>query len=76
VVRGARIAVQAFYPLVLNTAKRTRTTVEALETRGFTSATRDGAGRRLRSAHLRYTAGDATLVGVTVAVVTAVPVLL
>lgn len=41
-MRGARIAVQAFYPLVLNTAKRTRTTVEALETRGFTSATRDG----------------------------------
>ena len=76
VVRGARIAVQAFYPLVLNTAKRTRTTVEALETRGFTSAARDGAGRRLRLAHLRCTAGDAALIGVTVVVVTAVLVLL
>lgn len=76
VVRGARIAVQAFYPLVLNTAKRTRTTVEALETRGFTSATRDGAGRSLRLAHLRYTAADAVLVGVTVAVVAAVLVVL
>lgn len=76
VVRGASIAVQAFYPLVLNTAKRTRTTVEALETRGFTSSARDGAGRRLRLAHLRYTPGDAALIGVTLVVVAAVLVVL
>src|SRR5699024_7247915 len=33
------IAVQSFYPLMLNTARRTRTTVEGLETRGFGTAT-------------------------------------
>ena len=27
--------IQAFYPLMLNTAKRSRTTVEALELRGY-----------------------------------------
>jgi energy-coupling factor transport system permease protein len=73
-LRGARvgrIAVQAFYPLILNTAKRTRTTVEALETRGFTAAMRTGAGREQRLAHLRYSAGDAVLLGVTVVVVVA-----
>ena len=31
----AKMAVIAFYPMMLNTAKRTRTTVEALEVRGF-----------------------------------------
>ncbi|PRZ09484.1 energy-coupling factor transport system permease protein [Isoptericola sp. CG 20/1183] len=70
--RAGRIAVQAFYPLILNTAKRTRTTVEALETRGFTAATAAGDGRRLRLAHLRWTGGDALLLGATVAVVVAV----
>jgi energy-coupling factor transport system permease protein len=71
VARVGRIAVQAFYPLILNTAKRTRTTVEALETRGFTAAMRTGAGREQRLAHLRYSAGDAVLLGVTVVVVVA-----
>lgn len=64
------IAVQAFYPLILNTAGRTRTTVEALETRGFTAAgSTSSAGRRLRLAHLRFTWADAALVAVTLAFV-------
>ncbi|PFG41910.1 energy-coupling factor transport system permease protein [Isoptericola jiangsuensis] len=71
VARVGRIAVQAFYPLVLNTAQRTRTTVEALETRGFTAAMRSGAGRDLRLAHLRWRAGDTLLLAVTVTVVVA-----
>ena len=30
-----KIIMQSFYPLMLNTAKRSRTTVEALELRGY-----------------------------------------
>ncbi|MBO0608317.1 energy-coupling factor transporter transmembrane component T family protein [Myceligenerans salitolerans] len=70
VVRLGTILVRSFYPLVLNTAKRTRTTVEALETRGFTAAgSVGGAGRALRLARLRFTAADAALLAATLAVV-------
>ncbi|GII98857.1 energy-coupling factor transport system permease protein [Sediminihabitans luteus] len=69
--RVAVMTVQAFYPLMLNAAKRTRTTVEALETRGFTYAAHDDAGRRIRLAHLRIGVGDVVLLVVSVAVVVA-----
>ena len=59
------IAVHSFYPLILNTAKRTRTTVEALETRGFRPSNRDDPGRQLRLAHLRFGFVDALLLVVT-----------
>ncbi|MEG3616171.1 energy-coupling factor transporter transmembrane component T [Isoptericola haloaureus] len=72
IARIGRIAVQAFYPLFLNTAQRTRTTVEAMETRGFTSAGPSPAGRRLRLAYLRWRVGDTLLLVVSVAVVVAV----
>ncbi|WP_402462692.1 energy-coupling factor transporter transmembrane component T family protein [Isoptericola aurantiacus] len=74
--RIGRIAVQAFYPLFLNTAQRTRTTVEAMETRGFTSAGPSAAGRRLRLAHLRWTVGDTLLIVATAATIAAVYTLL
>jgi energy-coupling factor transport system permease protein len=68
--RIGTIAVQAFYPLILNTAKRTRTTVESLETRGFnTSGAAGSAGRRLRLAYLRITWADVVLLVGTVLVV-------
>jgi energy-coupling factor transport system permease protein len=70
--RIGTIAVQAFYPLILNTAKRTRTTVEALETRGFSVAGMASAeGRRLRTAHLHYTVVDGALLAGTVALIAA-----
>lgn len=63
--RLGSIAVQSFYPLMLNTARRTRTTVEGLETRGFGTAT--AATRKLRLAHLRFTAVDtAMLIGTVI----------
>lgn len=74
--RVGRIAVQAFYPLILNTAQRTRTTVEALETRGFSLTGSDDPGRRLRLAHLRFTVADAALLLVTLTIVVATLVLL
>ena len=48
-----RIVMQAFYPLMLNTAKRSRTTVEALELRGYRYAATNKAARRLKLAGLR-----------------------
>lgn len=74
--RVGRIAVQAFYPLILNTAQRTRTTVEALETRGFSLTGSDDPGRRLRLAHLRFTVADAALLLVTLTIVVVTLVLL
>ena len=60
------LAVTAFYPIMLNTAKNVRTTVEALETRGFTYGASNPVGRSLRLAYLRVTARDVGVVAVTV----------
>lgn len=65
VVRLVRLVVLAFYPVFLNTAQSVRTTVEALETRGFTSAVTDGRGRRLRVGHLQVTGYDVAVIAVT-----------
>lgn len=59
------MAVLSFYPIFLNTAQSVRTTVEALETRGFTRAGDAGSSRRLRLARLRFTARDAFVLAVT-----------
>ncbi|MDE3722701.1 energy-coupling factor transporter transmembrane component T [Nocardiopsis sp. N85] len=69
VVRTGSTVVAAFYPLMLNTAKRTRTTVEALETKGFTYAAEHPAGRRIRLAHLKADRWDAVLIAATVLLV-------
>ncbi len=71
VIRTATTLVQAFYPLMLNTAKRTRTTVEALETKGFTYAAEHPDGRRIRLAHLRADHRDHLLIAVTLLLVIA-----
>ncbi|UFU08040.1 energy-coupling factor transporter transmembrane component T family protein [Ruania halotolerans] len=62
----ARLVVLAFYPMFLNTALAVRTTVESLETRGFTFAMRDGGARRLRLAHLRFGPRDGVVLALTV----------
>lgn len=67
----AQMVVLSFYPIFLNTAKSVRTTVEALETRGFTHAGADASGRRIRMAKLRIRPRD-----VIVVVVTAIAVVL
>ncbi|WP_028649830.1 energy-coupling factor transporter transmembrane protein EcfT [Nocardiopsis sp. CNT312] len=69
--RTARTVVEAFYPLMLNTAKRTRTTVEALETKGFTYAGEHPDGRRIRLAYLRCDGKDVALLLVTLVLVVA-----
>lgn len=64
-----RMIFSAFYPLMLNTAKRTRTTVESLETRGFTYALEHPDGQRIRLAYLRIRFRDVLLMVVTVAII-------
>lgn len=71
IVHWSTMAVLAFYPIFLNTAKNVRTTVEALETRGFTYGAKDRGGRGIRLAHLRMEAIDWAVLAVSAALVVA-----
>ena len=48
----------AFYPLMLNTAKRSRTTVEALELKGYRYAATNRAVKRIKLASLKLKKQD------------------
>lgn len=52
------VGVRAFYPLIFDVAKRSRVTVEAMETRGFSRSLGDPDSRELRLADLGVTARD------------------
>lgn len=60
-----KTAVFTFYPLMLNTAKRTRTTVEALEVKGFTYALVSPDAKRLKLAYLRVRPVDMIFLAVS-----------
>ena len=53
-----KIIMQSFYPLMLNTAKRSRTTVEALEIRGYRNAAANKAVKRMKLATLKVSTND------------------
>ncbi|MFC7140679.1 energy-coupling factor transporter transmembrane component T family protein [Halosimplex aquaticum] len=53
-----KIGVRAFYPLIFDVAKRSRVTVEAMETRGFSQSLADPDSRRLRLDELGTTTRD------------------
>ncbi|MCI3927003.1 energy-coupling factor transporter transmembrane protein EcfT [Paenibacillus sp. TRM 82003] len=53
IVYFGKIAIKAFYPMMLNTAKRTRTTVEALECKGFTYSGKHPEAKRIRLAYMK-----------------------
>lgn len=53
-----KIIMESFYPLMLNTAKRSRTTVEALELRGYRYAASSKAVKKLRLSALKVTYND------------------
>lgn len=61
----------SFYPIFLNTAKSVRTTVEALEARGFTYASENKESREIRLAYLKITVRDVAVVAVTILAVIA-----
>ena len=71
ILQWCTLAVTAFYPIMLNTAKNVRTSVEALETRGFTYGAANPRGRSLRLAYLRVTPLDVAVVAASVLAVAA-----
>lgn len=60
------LVIQAFYPLMLNTAKRSRTTVEALEIKGYRYALKNPKVRRMKLAMLKVTKRDGIFVLISV----------
>lgn len=61
-----KIIMAAFYPLMLNTAKRSRTTVEALELRGYRYAAQNKTVRRIKLAGLHLSWDDGIFAAVSV----------
>lgn len=53
-----QMIMHAFYPLMLNTAKRSRTTVEALEIKGYRYAATNKEVKRLKLAAMKVTYDD------------------
>lgn len=47
-----KIIMKAFYPMILNTAKRIRSTVEALETKGFTESVENPKAMKLKLSYM------------------------
>lgn len=63
-----KLAIKAFYPMMLNTAKRTRTTVEALELKGFTYSAKHKEAKRLRLSYMQVRAYDWCFLGCSIAI--------
>lgn len=61
-----KIIIVSFYPLMLNTAKRSRTTVEALELKGFRYAVKNPAVRRIKLSSLVIKKGDIFFAGISI----------
>ncbi|WP_159886718.1 energy-coupling factor transporter transmembrane component T family protein [Paenibacillus puerhi] len=60
-----KLSILAFYPLILNTAKRTRTTVEALEIKGFTYAMNNPKVKKIKLSYLKICLRDYVFLAVT-----------
>lgn len=60
-----KVIMHAFYPLMLNTAKRSRTTVEALELRGYRYAASSKAAKKIKLASLKVTYNDLLFLAVS-----------
>ena len=66
-VYQVKIIIQSFYPLMLNTAKRSRTTVEALELKGYRYAATNLKVLKIKLSSLRAGTREAIFVAVSVA---------
>ena len=64
-----KIIMESFYPLMLNTAKRSRTTVEALELRGYRYAAVNKSVKKLKLASLKITCNDGIFLAISLLVV-------
>ncbi|WP_088104465.1 energy-coupling factor transporter transmembrane component T family protein [Halalkalibacter urbisdiaboli] len=58
IVYFSKIAVLSFYPLILSTAKRARTTVEALESKGFSYAATKPEVKKIKLSYLSFQSRD------------------
>ena len=54
-----RVIIHSFYPLMLNTAKRSRTTVEVLEIKGYRSAAVNKEVKKVKLSTMKVTNNDA-----------------
>lgn len=61
-----RMIIQAFYPLMLNTAKRSRTTVEALELRGYRHSIQNPEVKKMKLAMLKVDRADLIFVCISI----------
>ena len=66
-VYQVKIIIQSFYPLMLNTAKRSRTTVEALELKGYRYAATNLKVLKIKLSSLHVGTREAIFVAVSVA---------
>ena len=53
-----KIVMRSFYPLMLNMAKRSRTTVEALEIKGYRNSMTDPRVKKMKLKTLKFTSKD------------------
>ncbi|MBA9086554.1 energy-coupling factor transport system permease protein [Fontibacillus solani] len=60
-----KIAVLSFYPLILSIAKRTRTTVEALEAKGFSYAYQSPEVKKNKLSYMKFTIRDGLFITVS-----------
>ena len=65
VIYQIKLIMQAFYPLMLNTAKRSRTTVEALEIKGYRYAATNKEVRKMKLSSLKVTYDDLLFVAIS-----------
>lgn len=61
-----KIIIHSFYPLMLNTAKRSRTTVEALEIKGYRYAAQNREVKKMKLSTLKITLDDFLFVALSV----------
>ena len=57
-----KLSIKAFYPLIFNVAKRSRVTVEAMETKGFSQSLSDPKSRKLRTDDMMIRPRDVSFV--------------
>ena len=60
-----QVIIQSFYPLMLNTAKRSRTTVEVLELKGYRYAAVNKEVKKLKLSHLKLANNDLLFLAVS-----------
>ena len=60
-----QVIIHSFYPLMLNTAKRSRTTVEALEIKGYRYAAANKEVKKMKLATLKVTYDDLLFLAVS-----------